>query len=203
MLARFRAPMLFFLLGTPIADLPLYLFRLNSHVISVLPYFVPMMYVGGFIFSVGTGILFSTLGAMFRRFTGQPVSLWLGAVLGAFSGAFVAYLTFRGRWVPLEQPILWGGIAGLICGWLYTYQCDGRFVPIWGDAALREVEDAKAATAAAKLTEFMRLKTDGKLDGQHSQCPSCNAFIAQDSTECPSCQVNLRRNRGQIPIKLR
>ena len=190
MLARFRAPLLFFLLGTPIAFLPLYLFRPNSHAISSLPYLIPMMYAGGFIFSFGAGIFFSVVGAMHNRFRGQRTSKLLGSVIGTFSGALASYLAFRGHFITLVPPTFWGGIAGLVCGLLYTYQCDGRFVPIWGDAAFRDREDA---AATAQLSKFLRLKYDGTLDGPHGPCPSCNAFIAQDLAECPGCKASLTR----------
>lgn len=200
MLARLHAPMLFVLLGTPIAFFPLFVFHPNSNVFSVLLYIVPMIYAGGFVFSFGAGLLFSALGAVYRRVAVLPVPQWLGCVLGAFSGGVVAYMTFNGNFAPMWQPIVWGSVAGLLCGWLYTYQCEGRFVPIWGDAGLREAEDAQAA---AKLTEFMRLKTDGTLDGPHLQCPSCNALIAQDLTACPNCKFKFaKQTTGSVPAPL-
>lgn len=161
---------------------------------SAFPFVLFLIYVNSFIFSFGAGILFSTLGALFRRFTGQPVPQWLGAVMGAFSGALVSYFAFSGSLSYLVRlPALWGGVAGLICGWLYTYECDGRFVPIWGDDAMSKAEDEKVeAAATARLTEFTRLKTDGALDGPHSGCPCCNAFIAQDLIKCPNCQFDFR-----------
>ena len=98
------------------------------------------MYVVGFAFSFVAGLLFSFIGDLYQRYTGRGVSMLLGGVLGTFSGAVFNYLAFgvvgRGL-VNAAHAALAGGIAGLVCGLLYTYQCDGRFVPIWGDAALR------------------------------------------------------------------
>ena len=197
MLSRFRAPLLFFLLGTPISCYMPLVFSppkeppTGAFIFLMGPFLLLGMYVVGFVFSFGAGLLFSSIGDLYQRYTGRGVSMLLGGVLGAFSGAVFSYLAFRVAGhglVNAADAALGGGIAGLVCGFLYTYQCDGRFVPIWGDAAFR---DAENAVAAVQLSKFLRLKSDGTLDGPHSHCPSCNAFIAQDSTECPSCKVHL------------
>ena len=195
MFSRFRAPLLFFLLGTPIACwLPLVFSPpkdapTGAFIFIMGPFLVFGMYVFGFVFSFGAGLLFSSIGYLYQRYAGRGISMLAGGVLGAFSGAVFSYLAFgvagRGL-VTTAHAALAGGVAGLVCGLLYTYQCDGRFVPIWGDAAFKDSEDA---AATAQLSQFLRLKSDGTLDGPHGPCPSCNAFIAQDLAECPSCKA--------------
>ena len=197
MLARLRAPLLFFWLGTPIACYMPLVFSppkeppTGAFIFLIGPFLVLGMYVVGFVFSFGAGLLFSSIGDLYQRYTGRGVSMLLGGVLGAFSGAIFSCLAFGAAGLGLVNAVdaaLAGGIAGLVCGLLYTHQCDGRFVPIWGDAAFRNDENA---VAAAQLSKFLRLKSDGTLDGPHGHCPSCNAFIAQDSTGCPRCKVHL------------
>ena len=203
MLSKLRAPLLFFWLGTPIACYMPLVFSppkeppTGAFIFLMGPFLVLGMYVVGFAFSFVAGLLFSSIGDLYQRYTGRGVSMLLGGVLGAFSGAVFNYLAFavagRGL-VNAAHAALAGAIAGLVCGLLYTYQCDGRFVPIWGDAALRDREDAAATT---QLSKFLRLKSDGTLDGPHGTCPSCNAFIAQDFAECPGCKASLTKPTPQ------
>ena len=197
MLFKLRAPLLFFCLGTPIACYMSLVFSpskeapTGAFIFLIGPFLVLGMYVFGFVFSFGAGLLFSSIGDLYQRYTGRGVSMLLGGLLGAFSGAVFNYLAFgiaRLGLVNAAHAALAGAIAGLVCGLLYTYQCDGRFIPIWGNAARRDAEDAAVNT---KLSSFMRLKSDGTLDGPHGNCPSCDAFIAQDLAECPGCKASL------------
>ena len=199
MLSRLRAPLLFFWLGTPIACYMPLVFSppkeppTAAFIFVMGPFLVLGMYVVGFAFSFVAGLLFSSIGDLHQRYTGRGVSMLLGGVLGAFSGAVFNYLAFGVAGLGLvnaAHAALAGAIAGLVCGLLYTYQCDGRFVPIWGDAAHRDRDDA---VATAKLSKFLRLKTDGTLNGPHGNCPSCDAFIAQDLAECPGCKASLTK----------
>ena len=200
MLARFRAPLLFFLLGTPIAIWSTDLIRMGSikleifdlYMFVIVAFIAVGLYASGFVFSFGAGVLFLVLGNLYQMRTGRHISLLRGGAIGALSGAFANSMALGDLLKPgyTIPAALGGGIAGLVCGLLYTYQCDGRFVPIWGDAALRDREDAAATT---QLSKFLRLKSDGTLDGPHGPCPSCNAFIAQDLAECPGCKASLTR----------
>ena len=203
MLSRLRAPLLFFWLGTPIACYMPLVFSSSKEpptgafIFLIGPFLVLGMYVFGFVFSFGAGLLFSSIGDLYQRYTGRGVSMLLGGVLGAFSGAVFNYLAFGIAGLGLvnaAHAALAGAIAGLVCGLLYTYQCDGRFIPIWGDAARRDAEDAAANT---RISKFLRLKFAGTLDGPHGPCPSCNACIAQDLAECPGCKASLTKPTSQ------
>ena len=205
MLSRFRAPLLFFLLGSPIAFYSMDPIRLglsfklevfDVYMFLMVAFITVKVYVYGFAYSFGAGVLFSTLGNLYQMSTGRHISLLRGGTIGALSGAFANFMAFGDTLKPeyMIPAALAGAIAGLVCGLLYTYQCDGRFVPIWGDAARRDAEDAAANT---KLSKFLRLKSDDALDGPHGPCPSCNAFIAQNLAECPGCKASLTKPTPQ------
>ena len=100
MLSKLRAPLLFFWLGTPIACYMPLVFSppkeppTGAFIFLMGPFLVLGMYVVGFAFSFVAGLLFSSIGDLYQRYTGRGVSMLLGGVLGAFSGAVFNYLAF-------------------------------------------------------------------------------------------------------------
>ena len=129
MLARFRAPLLFFLLGTPIAvffpiGIAVWSDTFLTYLIAyLLPNIVAIAatYVYDAIYSLSAGLLFSALGGLYQRHIGPRINMPLGGVIGGLSGALLNYLALGRGPVLTIEIMFWGGVAGLVCGLLHTY----------------------------------------------------------------------------------